>query len=93
MNAKFMKGVLGCLRMIATAKRYVASQFLAASPITLVVAFIIMLFGVGEVMSHYGWKSLKLVSLIEVEAGDRPKPAIPMHDTTRAIAELLSKPE
>ena len=87
MNAKFMKVVLGWLGMIATAKRYVASQILAATPITLVAAFIIMLFGVGEAMTHYGWKSLKVIGVIEVEAGDAPV----VRDNTKPIAELLSK--
>lgn len=71
MNEKFMKVVLGWLGMLATTKRYLASLFLSAHPITAAIALIIILLGVGEVMSHYGWKSLKVASLIEVEAGDR----------------------
>lgn len=91
MNAKFMKVVLGWLGMIATAKRYLASLFLSANPITVVIAVVILLLGVGEVMSYYGWKSLKLVSILEVEAGDRPNPAPPVRDNTKPIAELLRK--
>lgn len=91
MDDKFMKVVLSWVRMIATAKRHAASLILSTHPITAAIAVVITLLGVGEVMSHYNWKSLKLLSFIEVEAGDMAKPPPSARDDVRFLRDLISK--
>lgn len=71
--ASWLSGViLSCLRMFATAKLLASLLVLFISVITATLFLVITLICVGEMMQHYNWRSVKLLSVIEVEASEKP---------------------